>query len=365
MKKNGYITFLVLTAILGSCTKPKPVYYWQPGSFGDSLLTASVQSVVLSSANDSTHVVSFHWPLAGFGMPASVTYTLQFDTPGDTAGTTPWGNANNVILGTNVDSTSYLGVDLNALASALSLPPVSAGTLLVRVKSAVLQNDGAVSVVPPIYTNVVSIQVTPYALSLYVPGAYQGWSPPTAPLISPFSPAFSFVDEGYVYFAPPGMNSFKYTNAPDWNHINYGDGGNGTLSTNGLANGLTVPDSGYYELTANLKTLTWTATKTVWGILGDATPGGWNTDTKMNYDPVNQVWTVTANMISAGSFKFRANDEWIIDFGVDANGNLAYSDNPIFYNGAINNITVPSDGNYTIMLDLHIAGKYSYHLQKN
>lgn len=167
--------------------------------------------------------------------------------------------------------------------------------------------------------------------------------------------------EGYVAITGSGLQYFKYTNAPDWNHINYGDGGNGTFSTDGNAAGLSVPNGGYYELTANLNNNTWTATATTWSIIGDATPGGWSTDTQMTYDPVNQVWTVTAQMLSNGSFKFRANDEWVVDFGINGSGALQYADNPFFgYTAGLNNLTVPANGTYIITLDLHVSDKYTY-----
>ena len=86
----------------------------------------------------------------------------------------------------------------------------------------------------------------------------------------------------------------------------------------------------------------------------------------MSYDVANQVWKVTANMKQNGSFKFRANKAWTIDFGIDSNGNLKYADSPFFgYTAGLNNLSVPSDGNYTITLDLHISGKYTYSLVKN
>src|SRR5205823_2537506 len=107
-----------------------------------------------------------------------------------------------------------------------------------------------------------------------------------------------------------------------------GDGGNGSLSADGTAGNLTVADGGYYELTANLNSNVWTATKTTWSIIGDATPGGWSNDTQMTYDPTNKVWTVTANILASGSFKFRANNAWVIDFGIDSNKKLVYADNP-------------------------------------
>jgi len=78
-----------------------------------------------------------------------------------------------------------------------------------------------------------------------------------------------------------------------------------------------------------------------WGVIGDATPGGWDNDTNMTWDATTKVFTVTVNLKSAGSFKFRANDGWDINYG----GNL----DALSPGGA--NIGVPSDGNYTITFD--------------
>jgi hypothetical protein len=94
--------------------------------------------------------------------------------------------------------------------------------------------------------------------------------------------------------------------------------------------------------------------------------GGWGNDTQMSYSATTGLWTVTAAMVSTGSFKFRANNAWSIDFGIDANGHLAYADNPAYpYNGTLNNLSVPSSGNYTITLDLRNPNNYNYTLKKN
>lgn len=124
---------------------------------------------------------------------------------------------------------------------------------------------------------------------------------------------------------------------------------------------------GFYELVCNTNTLTWSYTLITWGIIGDATPGGWNADTEMSYDATKNVWTVTAAMVSTGSFKFRANNAWNIDFGVGPTDNkLYYADNPVYpYNGALNNLTVPTSGTYTITLDLHDPNNYNYTAVKN
>ena len=195
---------------------------------------------------------------------------------------------------------------------------------------------------------------------LYVPGAYQDWKPATAPEIAPTAGGTGRY-EGYVNFPGTGEQPFKFTDAPDWTHTNYGSSGGDKLSTDGQAGGLSVPGGGYYELTADLEKKTWTATKTTWSVIGNATPGGWDKDTPMTYDADKQVWSVTLPLKADGSFKFRANNAWKIDFGLNSDGKLQYVDNPFFdYNAQVKDLTVPDDGTYTVTLDLHVPGKYTY-----
>jgi hypothetical protein len=354
----------VILGAMAACEKTGEQLVLKEGVFPSGALTASASGVVLSAVNDDSTVVTFQWPAVDYGKNPVVTYTLQLDMPSDTAGDSGWRKAKSFTAGSSL-SYSFTGKDLNNLLNGMGFAPGTADQVAVRVRSDVDQYNGSASTVPAAYSQTLLIEVTPYGLNLYVPGAYQGWDPATAPVIAPVAGKPGLY-EGYVNIAGSGLQYFKYTSAPDWNHINYGDGGGGTFSTDGAAAGLSVPDGGYYELTANLDNNTWTATKTTWSIIGDATPGGWGADTPMSYDPATQVWTVTTDMKAAGSFKFRANDAWVIDFGVDNAGRLTYADNPFFgYTAGLSNLTVPSDGNYTITLDLHVSGKYTYTLKKN
>jgi hypothetical protein len=354
--------FIALAAILlfAGCRKETVLTYMDVVTF-PSDVTVSSNSIILSADNLDSSVVTLSWPAVKFKVDAPVSYTLQLDVPADTIGASAWGNAVSEELGKDVLSKTYKGSDLNTLAlSKLKLLADSSNTIVARVK-ATLDRD--------VYSNTVSFNLTPFqvfvANVLYVPGAYQGWDPATAPRIAEVNGKPKMY-EGYIYMAGSGVQDFKYTSAPDWNHINYGDGGNGTFNTDGAAPGLQVPTGGYYECTADLNTNKWTATKTTWSIIGDATPGGWSTDTQMTYDVTNQVWKVTVDMVASGSFKFRANNEWKIDFGIDSEGNLVYADNPFLgYTSGLSNLTVPSNGNYTITLDLHIPGNYTYTLHKN
>ncbi|TCD08298.1 SusF/SusE family outer membrane protein [Pedobacter frigidisoli] len=358
MKKSIYLFIILCAGLFQSCKKERELTVLKSVSFSSSL-TANKSAVILSSATDTSSVVTFSWPAVSFPIKASVTYTLEVDVPADTVGAAAWSKATSVAVGNDVLSKSYKGKDLNDLALSMGIASGATGNLVFRVKA---YQDRAT------YSKAVSLSVKTYQAQavyplLYIPGDYQGWSPSTAPTAAALLPK---IYEAYIYIPAGGTNYFKMTSAKDWDHINYGDGGAGKISVDGNAAGLIAPASGYIQVSVNLNTNTWSATKTTWSILGDASPGGWSTDTQLVYNTATQVWTVTADMVSTGSFKFRANNAWTIDFGVDANGKLAYADSPVFgYNGTVNNITVPSSGNYTITLDLHDPSNYNYKLKKN
>jgi hypothetical protein len=354
--------FMLFILLLAACKKEGTQLQLQQGTFSSNALSANTGSVALSAANINDTAIIFKWPEAAYGVSVPVSYMLQLDQVSDTSGAAGWANAKSFL--SSVTTRALLGTDLNNFATGAGFTPGVSSPVAVRVIGNVVQQNGSAAAVPSVYSNTLVINLTPppFPPFLYVPGAYQGWAPASAPRLMQL-PGKAGLYEGYAYIT---SQYFKYTDAPDWNHTNYGDGGNGAFSTDGQAAGLSVPNDGYYELTANLLTNKWTATATTWAIIGDATPGGWSNDTQMTYDPATQTWKVTAHMIKAGSFKFRANNAWAIDFGVDNTGRLMYADNPFFgYTPGLNNLSVPEDGDYTIILDLHASGNYTYQLNKN
>ncbi|WEK36990.1 MAG: SusE domain-containing protein [Candidatus Pseudobacter hemicellulosilyticus] len=355
----------LLLLISGGCKKTGDEFTLQPDSFQAASLTSSVSTLVLQPATENDTVIRFQWSPAEMGNQTVITYTLQLDVPADTSGANAWGNASNFPVAANTYQHAFIGKDLNNLLNGRGLTADVANTIVVRIRAEVKKMDGAASMLAPVYSNTTKQTITSYSLSLYVPGEYQGWSPGTAPQLAPVVGRAGLY-EGYVNITGTGKQYFKYTNAPDWGHTNYGDGGDGTFSTDGNAAGLSVPEGGYYYLTANLNSNTWTYRKISWGILGGATPGGWDTDTPLSYDAEQEVWTVTCQMKANGSFKFRTNNEWVLDFGKDNNGKLHYANNPFLgYTEGIQDLSVPEDGQYTITLDLHVAGQYTYSLQKH
>ncbi|RYE16124.1 MAG: hypothetical protein EOP51_26410 [Sphingobacteriales bacterium] len=363
--KNIAAGFLLLI-MAAACKKEGKQYFIEEGSFAPNSLSASSTNIVLLAANENATAVSFAWTGANFGEKPVIKYTLQLAKIADTSGANAWANAKTFEAGNNTGSYNFLVKDINGTINVMGYPAGVATDLAVRLKAEVPQYNGTTSTIPPVYSNTVVVKITGYSLSLWIPGEHQGWNPAAAPLLNPVAGRPGMY-EGYIFMSGgAGTKYFKYTSAPDWNHINYGDGGNGTFSTDGAAGGLNVPSGGYYEVTADFNTNKWTATKTDWGIIGDATPGGWGGDTPMSYDPATQVWTVTCNMVANGSFKFRANGAWNIDFGIDGSGKLVYADNPFLgYTPNLNNLSVPTTGNYTITLDLHDSQHYTYILHRN
>jgi hypothetical protein len=150
--------------------------------------------------------------------------------------------------------------------------------------------------------------------------------------------------------------AYKYTVGPSWT-TNYGDNGaTGTLVANG-DNIAPTTGPGYYHLKADLSkpVKTHSFLKTTWSVIGDGTPGGWNTDTEMAYDSIARTWNVTVNL-TAAFIKFRANNDWTLNYGDTGGvGKLVEGGD---------NIAVPVAGNYTVTLNLSGA-IFRYNLKKN
>lgn len=171
---------------------------------------------------------------------------------------------------------------------------------------------------------------------LYTPGGANGWNGANSQILY----TNNYTDyEGYAVLDPGG---FKFTTKPDWSGRIYGgvEGVEGVLSVPG--ENLTVDVKGLYWCKVNIPSLTYSVTHiNSIGVIGDTTPGGWDTDTDLTSEDF-LVWKGTVALKGTGELKFRANDGWDINLGGDVNDLSA--------GGA--NIPTPGEGNWEVVLDL-------------
>ena len=180
---------------------------------------------------------------------------------------------------------------------------------------------------------------------LNVPGAYQGWNPEDDGTALAVRGDNEQVFEGYIYFSEAG--AFKFADG-GWD-TNWGDsGGDGILDPGG--DDLTVAEPGYYRMTVDLENLMYSVEKVEFGLIGDATAGGWDSDQDMSYNPETGAWEIEATL-TAGEVKFRANDDWALNYGDSG------ADGLLDQNG--DNIVIPRDGVYRIELFLN-QPNYTY-----
>ena len=138
---------------------------------------------------------------------------------------------------------------------------------------------------------------------------------------------------GFMYL---NQNGFKFTTASDWSGTGYGANFN---TAPDAANIVITEPAGYYQVDVDLSEKTYTLTPiTSIGIIGSASPNGWDSDVDMTYVPynkdtkeVNGYWEVKNITLSAGEIKFRANDDWAISWG-----------------GELDNLTTKNGGNITV-----------------
>ena len=173
---------------------------------------------------------------------------------------------------------------------------------------------------------------TAVATTWGVIGELTGWS---SQLPLTYDPAL-MVWKGVIHM-PAGVWKFRAND--NWDY-NYGAAaGSNVLVPGGDNISSAIEDD--YAITLDLShPLAYTYRADRWGVIGDATPGGWVTDTNMSWDAVNGVFTVTLDL-TAASFKFRANDDW----GYNLGGSLT-----ALTEGG-DNISISEAGNYTITLN--------------
>jgi len=365
MKKLSILGVFILALIsLNSCkTEDDVVFITQDGNGPVLNLPDNGANIVLDINNQTSTATTVVWDEADYNVPTAVSYTLQlaisgtdFASPIDAGATTE-----NYYIWTNEQLND---VSVNNL----SLVPFMSTDVDLRIKATI--GEGGETT----YSNVVTLAITPYTTDLpklAVPGNHQGWNPSDLEVdYVPFlaSSAFGESDyEGFVYLD----GEFKFVepndvNVFEWGNKDWGDDGtfSGNLISDGEINLSATP--GYYYIQANTdpnddgsEPGTYNLQVTNWGVIGNATPTGWDSDTDMTYNPDTKTWTLVLNLVPQqapdNGLKFRANDDWGINMGDTG------ADGTMEFNG--DNIGIDTAGTYLITLDLSNPRAYTYSLE--
>jgi len=297
--------------------------------------------------NASNNAVTFNWNATAFGnLPLN--YAVQIDIAGGTFAAPTVKTFGSALTG------GITVNDLNNAAINAGIAPTATGDLAIRV-IAYQGTDFA----NPLYSNVATLKVTTYlsTLTWYVPGDYladsypgytfNNWDPANSPQVQSLSSAPTKL-EGYVYMAN-GTNQWKFASKPNWDGPNYGTGAAaGTLDASG---GNMSSPAGYYKLNADAAAMTYTAVATSWGVIGDASPLGWNDETALTYYPASRTWTGGMHL-TAASIKFRANHSWDYNYGSTA------ANNTLDAGGS--NIAITLESDYFFTLDFSHPNAYTY-----
>lgn len=328
---NIVYLFMSLWVVLAACSdETEPVLHTTSVPVLQNL---SQDSYVLEAGNADAAFATFSWSQAAFSQKVAWYNVLQMDKAGNNFASPT------ALASTTGTEASVTVKEMNTALTRLGFAPEETASMEFRI---IINYQGSESYGNA--SNVVAASIKTYEAGeitypvIYVPGNHQGWKPELAATL--YDLKTDGIYTGYIYL----NGEFKFTTEPNWDGTNLGDDGAGGLSNDSGAGNLTA-EAGYYFATVNVPGQTYTLEKREWGILGDATPTAWDSDTKLIYDATDMLLKVDITL-TTGEFKFRANDGWDVNLGLAEGGTI---DEPLAAGGA--NIPV-SAGTYRVILDL-------------
>lgn len=285
----------------------------------------SLPAEITIKADEMDKEVEFLWDSADFGAPAEIRYSIVGAYEGV-----------ELPLFTGITGTSYTAtyeqlngrLALSVEDGGLGLPVETASEMEFMIAATVGTNFASVS------SNRVRVMVTPTAAektypAIWVMGDYSGWNYDNAQLLYSFT-GDEVVYEGVVDFGEKAANGFKFSGSYNWgdDNLNWGvdvdatppaaEAESITLISSGGSGNIMCYSKRFYKFSFSRETnvLTKVFGFDKLGIVGDATPGGWDADTEMDFNPAKRRFWVDADM-KAGSFKFRADADWAVNWGSD------------------------------------------------
>ena len=356
MKRTAILLVFILgISFLHSCEKDEkePVLHMDEASSPSITSPASGNTYTLTQEEEDEVLFTFDWAAASYPLEnlPDVRYLLQADITANN-----WENPESIRDITDTRGTSYeiTVYQMNQLLTRMGVEPFETGEVSFRVRAFLTTaSDHTWLHSDPVDVSITTYESVPEFDILFVPGAHQGWDVGNENTVL-YSAEGEDIYEGYLYF-PEANNEFKFATELGWDE-NWGDdGADGTLDPGGA--NIVAGEAGVYKINVNLNNMTYEFVRTEWGMIGEAA-AGWEDDVMMELDTeyFDDTWKVrytATTSLSAGEFKFRANNDWGINLGAAA------GEEELSYDGP--NIVVDQAGTYTVILDLS-GPSYVYEL---
>ena len=356
MKITKY--FLSMAAAVGmiaGCQKPEMIQIAAPEDVKAPVLEAVAGPIEITPTNMGLEKVTFSWSAADYGVPTEINYSLEAARAAapETVVTITSG------LTTTTAEVTY-DVLNQILFNDLKLTDGVAEDVTFKVGAKLGEYE-------KIYSNVITVSCKVTAAEKVYPKltvagsyAYNNWTPGKGQFVYDFAGTdvqysavidfgedvsalnFKFVGEAWgnnEYSVPSGE-----AQAPEAAELPLVAGGGDNIAA--------YTTHRYYSLTLDksapkvIKNFSFNSI----GVIGDATPTGWDADTDMQFNPEKQRFYADLSLVD-GTIKFRANDAWDLNWGG--------ADGVLVVNG--DNIAVTA-GNYRIYVNLNDPANPTYEL---
>lgn len=365
MKIKKYLLLLAAAAgLTAACQKQEMVMLDMSKAIAPvmhDIDSAGVKNQMIITATNQTSKVTFTWDAADFGVNTQIDYSVEVAV-GD-------GPKYVVVSGiTKTEASNTYEAVNQTLYNDLELKE----NVLTDVNFYIGATVGSAQT---LYSEPVVVKVSCTAAEKQYPkmtvvGSYQGWKPGQPQYVFDFAGD----DAEYQGLIDFGANGYDYTKTEfkitgtDWGADNgehsapegaeiEAEAAEIELVSGSGSNISAYRTNRFYHFTFDKKTpkLVKNQSFNTVGIIGTAV-GGWDNDVDMEFDAKTQKFWADVTL-TAGEMKFRADDDWAVNWGVATAGKEMKK-------GTLDggeNITVPA-GNYRVYLNLNNFKEASFEL---
>ena len=299
---NKLIVFGLIFTAFWSCKKEEIITNINPNAA--LVATLSTPTLVLLKDNELKDALTVSWATPDYGFQAAPTYSVYVNKKGEDFAK----KATQLGVGTDLKKI-FNTAELNKLLIGKGFATGVAGDVEIQVES-------LLGVSTKLKSSILSLKATPYVDKLDLASPWglvgdataNGWNGPDQPMYRT-----STANE-LVCYVSVNDGAIKFRRYNDW-LTNLGS--SGTVAPDPAQTGGLVKDGkdiavkkGMYKFSIDTIALKYKIEPLSWGLVGDATTGGWNgPDMPMRYDPTIDMWRAEVKL-TAGAIKFRLNNDW-------------------------------------------------------